>query len=175
LGFSILDLDDPSSKIQNRKSKIGIMGGMRSVPPNAWLLVGAVLGALAVACGAFGAHGLKSAFQSPAIQRELGEQEIAAKLANWETASRYAMYHALALLAVGFLSVRNPTRTVHLAGFAFTAGTIIFSGCLDVLVLTGQRWLGAVVPIGGVLLIVGWILLAIVVARESSPPTALPR
>jgi len=138
---------------------------MRSFPPRAWLVIGAVLGALAVACGAFGAHVLKGALSKSTIKQELGEQEIAAKLSNWETAARYQMYHALALLAVGFLAARNPTRVADLAGCAFTAGTLIFSGSLYALVLTGERWLGAVVPIGGVLLIVGWIIMAIAAAR----------
>jgi uncharacterized membrane protein YgdD (TMEM256/DUF423 family) len=119
-----------------------------------WFFVGAALGALAVACGAFGAHGLKS---------RVDEQQ----LANWETAARYQMYHALALLAVGFLAARRRTWAIETAGFAMTIGTLIFSGCLYLIVLTGQRWLGMVVPFGGTLLIVGWIALAVTAVQTT--------
>jgi len=88
---------------------------------------------------------------------------MARRLANWETAARYQMYHALALVAVGWLAARRCGWAVNLAGTAFTLGVLIFSGCLYALVLSGQKWLGAVVPIGGSLLIVGWICLAVAV------------
>jgi uncharacterized membrane protein YgdD (TMEM256/DUF423 family) len=137
-----------------------------------WLVTGAVLGCLAVVFGAFGAHGLESALKQPAILQELGEQQIAAKLANWETAARYQMYHALALLGVGFLTARRCTWAVNLAGVTFTLGVLIFSGCLYGLVLSGQRWLGAVVPIGGTLLIVGWVCLLVAAFQHTEPVSA---
>jgi uncharacterized membrane protein YgdD (TMEM256/DUF423 family) len=112
-----------------------------------FLIAGALLGALAVGAGAFGAHALKD--------------RVAADLAaTYELAVRYQMYHALALLAVGILSTRFPGWTVHLAGWLFLGGTLIFSGTLYVLVLTGLRWLGAITPIGGTALLLGWLLLA---------------
>lgn len=120
-----------------------------------WVFIAALLGGLAVACGAFGAHGLK-------------DRLAPADLANWETAARYQMYHALALLAVGLLAARSPSRLLNLAGFSMTLGTLIFSGCLYALVLTGERRLGAVVPLGGILLIVGWVFLAIAAFRSAS-------
>src|SRR5262245_34796956 len=120
-----------------------------------WLLIAALFGGLAVACGAFGAHGLK-------------ERLAPADLANWETAARYQMYHALALLAVGLLAARSPSRLLNVAGLSMTLGILIFSGCLYALVLTGERRLGAVVPFGGVLLIVGWVFLAIAAFRSAS-------
>jgi uncharacterized membrane protein YgdD (TMEM256/DUF423 family) len=132
---------------------------------NPWLFTAALLGGLAVACGAFGAHGLKSRFAADGEISQADEQQ----LANWETAARYQMYHALALFAVGGLAARGPSRPLHLAGFSMIAGTVVFSGCLYALVLTGAPWLGAVVPIGGVLLILGWVLLAIAVLRNTSP------
>ena len=134
---------------------------MSSRSANPWLLTGAVLGALAVACGAFGAHVLKGQFAADGLLSQADEQQ----LQTWETAARYQMYHSLALLTVGLLAARRPATALHLAGSAMTAGTLIFSGCLYALVLTGQRWLGAVVPIGGVLLMVGWICLAVAVAK----------
>jgi uncharacterized membrane protein YgdD (TMEM256/DUF423 family) len=124
---------------------------------NQWLFTAALLGGLSVAMGAFGAHGLKAHFAADGVLDAADEQ----RLANWETAARYQMYHALALLAVGFLRAREPSLCGNLAGVAFTVGTLIFSGSLYALVLTGERLLGAVVPVGGGLLIVGWICLAI--------------
>jgi len=124
-----------------------------------WLTCGAILGCLGVVLGAFAAHGLKSYLG-------VGGDEWTAKQANWETAARYQMYHALALLAVGLLAARRDSLCIHLAGAAMLLGTIIFSGCLYALVLTGQKSLGAVVPIGGTLMIVGWSCLAISVIRE---------
>jgi uncharacterized membrane protein YgdD (TMEM256/DUF423 family) len=125
---------------------------------SSWLVVAAVLGGLAVAFGAFGAHGLKARFTADDPM-----------LANWETAARYQMYHALALLAVGLLAVHSSSRALNIAGLCMTLGTVIFSGCLYALVLTGERRLGAIVPIGGVLMIVGWLFLAIAAFRSASP------
>ncbi len=123
-----------------------------------WLVTAAILGGLAVACGAFGAHGLKARFAADDPM-----------LSHWETAARYQMYHALALLAVGLLAARYPSRLLNLAGLCMTLGMVVFSGCLYALVLTGERRLGAVVPIGGVLMIVGWALLAIAAFRSANP------
>jgi uncharacterized membrane protein YgdD (TMEM256/DUF423 family) len=130
-----------------------------------WLLIGAIFGGLAVALGAMGAHWLESQLKepdgtlSPAAQRSL---------AIWETAVRYQMYHALALLAVGLLAQRSESLAFRIAGWAMTIGVLIFSGCLYALVLSGQKWLGAIVPIGGVLMLVGWGLLAVGVSRPST-------
>jgi uncharacterized membrane protein YgdD (TMEM256/DUF423 family) len=70
------------------------------------------------------------------------------------------MYHALALLAVGVVLARFPGWAVQVAGWLFLAGTLIFSGTLYLLVLTGTRWLGAITPIGGTALLLGWLALA---------------
>src|SRR5262245_7002643 len=85
-----------------------------------WLFTGALLGCVAVALGAFAAHGLKSYLGTSG-------DEWSAKLANWETAARYQMYHALALLAVGLLAERHPSVCIHVAGASMTLGTLIFS------------------------------------------------
>lgn len=116
-------------------------------------LVAAVLGGLGVAAGAFGAHALRARL-SP------NDLDI------FETAVRYQMYHALALLGVAWAAGRWGGPAVHAAGWLFVAGTIVFSGSLYVLVLTGPRWLGAVTPIGGVAFIAGWVALAWAAARS---------
>ena len=126
-----------------------------------WLVTGGVFGCLAVILGAFGAHGLEGALAS------LDQAELADKLADWETAARYNMYHALALLAVGLLAARRCGLSVHLAGSAMTLGTLLFSGCLYAYVLGGPKWLVHLVPVGGLLLIVGWICLAIAAALHT--------
>lgn len=114
---------------------------------NALLTLGALNGALAVMLGAFGAHGLKARV-SPA------------DLAIWETASQYHFYHALALLLTGLLARQFSAGGAVTAGWVMFVGMVVFSGSLYVLVLSGQRWLGAITPLGGVALIVGWLMLA---------------
>jgi uncharacterized membrane protein YgdD (TMEM256/DUF423 family) len=115
-----------------------------------WLRIGAIWGFLAVAMGAFGAHRLKDRLA------ELGTA------ANFQTAAQYHMYHALALVALGVLAVAGRTGTaLTVAGWSFLAGSLIFSGSLYILSITGMKWLGAITPIGGVLLLVGWAALAI--------------
>ncbi len=119
-----------------------------------WFAIGALSAGLGVALGAFGAHGLKAR-----VSADL--------LAVFETGVRYQMYHALAMLAVGWAATRWSSSWIPAAGWCFLAGTLIFSGSLYVLVLSGQRWLGAVTPIGGVAFIAGWALLAAGVWRSS--------
>ena len=109
--------------------------------------VGALSGLLAVAAGAFGAHALRGRMV-PDMQ------------SVFEVGARYHMYHALALLAAGWAVARWPGGAALTAGWLFIAGTIVFSGSLYLLSLTGQRWLGAVTPRGGLALIVGWGALA---------------
>jgi uncharacterized membrane protein YgdD (TMEM256/DUF423 family) len=111
---------------------------------------GAVLAALAVALGAFGAHGLR-------------DLVTADRLATFETAVRYLMYHSLGLILIGALRIRNPwpARTL-------LAGSLIFSGSLFLLVMTGAGWWGAVAPVGGALQVGGWLLLALLAGRPSA-------
>lgn len=117
---------------------------------SSWIRVGAVFGFLAVSLGAFGAHGLKE---------KLAEMGTAA---NYQTAVEYHFYHTIALLAVGLLATLGRQGTaLTVAGWGFTIGTLIFSGTLYALSLTGLRWLGAITPIGGVALLVGWAALAV--------------
>ena len=122
-----------------------------------WLMIGAVLGFLGVALGAFGAHGLERVFHS----WDLSPAEYAKRMQNWEVAVRYQMYHALALLAVGLLAERKKSRWLTWAGGTFCLGVLVFSGCLYAYALTGVRVLGMIVPIGGVSLLAGWLALAV--------------
>lgn len=119
------------------------------------LILGALLAAAGVGLGAFGAHGL-----SDVLGSELAPAERERRLDNWDVAVRYQMYHALGLLAAGILSRFNPSRALRWAAWLFLLGVAIFSGCLYVLVLSGIKILGAIVPIGGVAMIAGWIALA---------------
>ncbi len=120
-----------------------------------FLTIGSVLALLAVGLGAFGAHGLEGRLDPPDHLRD-----------TFEVAVRYQMYHALALLVLGLVLERFPGELGNWAGWAFVAGTLIFSGSLYTLVMTGVRGLGAVTPIGGLALLVGWGLLAVHVVRS---------
>ena len=117
-----------------------------------WLLIGSVAGFLGVAGGAFGAHALKA---------RISEQ----MLANFDTGTRYLLAHAVALLVVGVLSGREGVGDLTIVGGAFTVGMVIFTGSLWVMALTGTRWLGAITPIGGTALLVGWVALGLAAAR----------
>jgi uncharacterized membrane protein YgdD (TMEM256/DUF423 family) len=110
--------------------------------------LGAVSGFISVAAGAFGAHALRSRL-TPEY------------LGVFETAARYQMYHALALLAVAWAITRGTGSTAQWAGWLFVIGTVLFSGSLYGLALTGIRWLGAITPLGGVAFLAGWLCLAL--------------
>jgi uncharacterized membrane protein YgdD (TMEM256/DUF423 family) len=115
-----------------------------------------VLGALAVASGAFGAHAL-----APRLSPRM--------LEVWSTASRYQMWHALALLALcGFAPAWNGRAAVA-AGACWIAGTVVFSGSLYLLAVTGYGALGALAPFGGVALMAGWVLVAVAAMRGDAP------
>ncbi len=124
-----------------------------------WIL-GCTFGLIAVGAGAFGAHALRARL-TPDL------------LAVWETAARYQMYHALALLAVAMAASRWPGGGWAAPGWLFTGGIVIFSGSLYVLALSGVRWLGAVTPLGGVALLAAWALLALAGARALSAVPAV--
>jgi len=113
-----------------------------------WFATGAMLAALGVVLGAFGAHGLKARL-SPEL------------LEIFETGVRYHLVHALGLLAVGWATSRWTNGWTQASGWLLLIGIVIFSGCLYVLAITGIRWLGAITPIGGLAFILGWIALAV--------------
>jgi uncharacterized membrane protein YgdD (TMEM256/DUF423 family) len=109
--------------------------------------LGALSALVSVAAGAFGAHALRT--------------RLAAEyLTAFETGARYQMYHALGLFAVAWALARWPSQLPVWAGWLFVTGTVLFSGSLYALALTGSRWWGAVTPLGGVAFLVGWLCLA---------------
>jgi len=116
--------------------------------------LGALSGFVAVAAGAFGAHALRARLD-PAL------------LAVFETGVRYQMYHALAVLLSAALDAHRPAPLTRAAGWCFLCGTVIFSGSLYALALTGLRILGAVTPLGGLLFLAGWATLILSFARRS--------
>jgi uncharacterized membrane protein YgdD (TMEM256/DUF423 family) len=124
-----------------------------------FLTLGALSGGIAVALGAFAAHALKARLD-PQL------------LVTFETGARYQMYHALALLAVGLLARRASSRLLAASGAFFVAGTVLFSGSLYALVLTGARGLGAITPFGGVAFLAGWLCLGLAAWRRSGEPSS---
>lgn len=117
------------------------------------LLLGVLMGFTAVAAGAFGAHALKHKL----------EPEM---LSAFEVGVRYQMYHALAIFLSVWLSTVIPGSLGILSGWLFVGGVSLFSGSLYLLALTGIRMFGAVTPIGGILLLAGWVCLAILLLKN---------
>lgn len=119
-----------------------------------FLILGTILGALAVAIGAFGAHGLQ------AILLANG------RVSTFETAVQYHMFHTLALLVIGVLLKEKTHQLLKFVGYSFFAGIMIFSGSLYTLSITNITILGAITPIGGIAFILGWILLLIYLIKN---------
>jgi len=117
------------------------------------LLIAALLLALAVILGAFGAHALKERLTADMMQ-------------VYETGVKYHFYHALGLLLVGVLAIQMPSTLMNWSAICLIAGIVIFSGSLYVLAITGIKWLGAITPIGGLSFIAGWVLLALAVWKK---------
>jgi uncharacterized membrane protein YgdD (TMEM256/DUF423 family) len=136
--------------------------------PHLWFVCGAILAALGVVNGAFAAHGLRDNLTRRYVEilpENMPDFEIddllRKRVGDFETGARYQMYHAFGLMILALAAVRKPSKLWSAAGVCFFFGTVLFSGCLYALVLTNKTWLGAVVPIGGSLFIVGWVLAAI--------------
>jgi uncharacterized membrane protein YgdD (TMEM256/DUF423 family) len=119
-----------------------------------FLKSGAILAGLSIALGAFGAHAFKAALQA------------AGNLETYETAAQYQMYGALALIFVGILTDKIPHKFLTWAGYAFMVGTIIFSGSLYLICATGVKMWGAVAPIGGTGLMLGWVFFFMGVGKK---------
>jgi uncharacterized membrane protein YgdD (TMEM256/DUF423 family) len=153
--------------------------------PRICVFLSAVLGLLSVALGAFGAHGLANNQNTGFLETKYATMEpklIAGHsvpasfkyLQDFKTGVEYQMSHSLALAVTGLLMLRRPTRSLSVAAVCFLGGIFFFSGSLYVLVIGGPRWLGvpwgAVTPIGGTLMIVGWFALAIGSLRTLAKP-----
>ncbi len=117
------------------------------------LIFATLMGFCSVAAGAFGAHALKQKLS----------QDL---LAVFEVAARYQMYHALAIVFAVWLTTIQSSFLAEVGGWLFLAGTLLFSGSLYLLALTEIRILGAITPVGGVLLLIGWLSLAIAIYRS---------
>lgn len=119
------------------------------------IILAGVFGALAVGLGAFGAHGLEATLTANG------------RLDTYETAVKYQFYHTLALLLLGILMLNLSHDYFSWAAWSFVIGMVIFSGSLYTLSLTNITWLGAITPIGGVALILGWVFLILGVVKEA--------
>lgn len=118
-----------------------------------FVMAGALSGAIGVGAGAFGAHALRAKLEPRMLE-------------VFETGARYQMYHAIALLLVGWAASRWPGSLTTATGWLFIAGTVFFSGSLYAMALTDIRILGAITPIGGVCFIAGWLCLALAAMRS---------
>lgn len=113
----------------------------------------AISGLIAVAAGAFGAHALRARLNPDQLQ-------------TWETAARYQMYHVVPLFVIAWLLAQGPCPWATRAGWAFLLGTLLFSGSLYALALSGVSRLGAITPFGGVAFLAGWAMLALAVGSR---------
>ena len=121
-----------------------------------WMAVGAIFGLLSILAGAFGAHALRGVLTENALN-------------TFETAVRFQMYHALAILVTGLLTSRLPSNLIGVSGALFTIGILFFSGSLYALSLSGIGAFGAVAPVGGISLIGGWTALIVgIIKRKPS-------
>ncbi|TCW37799.1 uncharacterized membrane protein YgdD (TMEM256/DUF423 family) [Laceyella sacchari] len=120
-----------------------------------FIMLGSINMALAVAIGAFGAHGLAGKVTEKMLQ-------------NWNTGAHYHIIHALVLLVIGLLmsKINEPSSLLNIGGWLIVAGILFFSGSLYAMVLTGVKTWGAITPIGGVAFIAGWILVAVTAVKH---------
>ncbi len=118
-----------------------------------WFAIGSLLIAAGIAAGAFGAHSLRTALDARSLEL-------------WATAARYLDLAGLGLLAIGLAADRRPGRGWGLAGSLVLLGVLVFSGTVGALALSAPRWLGAVTPAGGVLLILGFVVAALAAGRR---------
>jgi uncharacterized membrane protein YgdD (TMEM256/DUF423 family) len=135
--------------------------------PRIWIVLGGLLAAIGIGMSAVHAHGLEKMLQ----QKGFDASEVQAKLHFFETAVRYELYHAMALVVVGLLALHSRSMWFLIAGVLFFCGTILFSGSLYLLAL-GDTRIPYAAPTGGVVLIVAWLALAI--GGLSARPHATP-
>jgi uncharacterized membrane protein YgdD (TMEM256/DUF423 family) len=138
-----------------------------------WVRIGAILGALGVGFGAFGAHGLTPSLKDFNSMDPIDREATARRLATYEDGVRYHMYHALAIVAVGLVAMRNgPSRMLNASAGLFLFGIVAFSGVLYGIGAGGPKSLGMYAPFGGVALILGWIVFAL--GLSGRPSAAAP-
>lgn len=135
--------------------------------PKTWIVCGALLGAIGVGLGAYHAHGLEKTLTS----RDLEPEKLQREMQNFDVGVRYEIYHALAIVLTGLLAWRAPSRWFHAAGVLFLIGTMLFSGGLYYPVLAQTKLPWYLVPMGGMSLILAWLLLAAgaLFSRPSEP------
>ena len=119
-------------------------------------ILGALSAFIAVLAGAFGAHALRARLAADLLQ-------------VFETGARYQLFHALALILVALALERMPRRALRVAGALFVAGTVLFSGSLYALALSGVRAFGAITPLGGLCFLGGWIAMAVGLRARANP------
>jgi uncharacterized membrane protein YgdD (TMEM256/DUF423 family) len=132
------------------------------------ILIGGIFAALAVGLGTYHAHGLEKLLL-PIYEGDVALFEK--RMGNWETAAQYQMYNAIGLILVGLTASIRPSKMLSVATVCFILGIILFSGLLSVLAVTNIKILGAIVPLGGLSMLVGWILLALGGCCLSTPQT----
>lgn len=120
-----------------------------------WLMIGSLMGILAVIAGTFGAHGLDQLL-SPEM------------LEVFETGVRYHMYHALAMIVAAVIHGQTKTNLPSVAAGSFLAGIVLFSGSLYLLAVTETKWLGMIAPLGGTAFLVGWTALLFASLKKST-------
>jgi uncharacterized membrane protein YgdD (TMEM256/DUF423 family) len=125
--------------------------------PRVWIFIGALSAAIGVGLGAYHAHGLEPMLE----RRGSSPEEIDRQMHSFDVGVRYEMYHALGLILVGLLSEQGAKRCLSASGLLFVAGTLLFSGCLYIPVLSGMKLPWYLVPSGGAAFIAGWIVLCI--------------
>ena len=133
-----------------------------------WIVCGALLGAIGVTTGAYSAHGLEDRL----IARGLDDERVAKAKDHYDTAVRYQMYHALAMVAIGIIAGRRASRPLQAAGFCFLLGVLLFSGNLYAQVLL-ERSIHQLIPVGGGAFILGWCALAVAGFRLPNPKSEI--
>lgn len=129
-----------------------------------WIAIGALVAALGVGLGAYGAHGLRDTL----LRAGYTGEDLAHRLEIWNTAVRYQMFHAIALVLTGLILGQRDSKGCRVAAWLFLAGILLFCGTLKVLTFAGDdwRWLGAVTPFGGGAMIAAWITMAVCALKK---------
>ena len=143
--------------------------------PRGCIILGSLLAALAVAFGAYGAHGLEEQLTRMLTDGvepldETRQALLAKRMGYWEVAARYQMYHAIGIIMAGLVAARQRTGWASLAAGCMLVGILLFSGLLDGMTFGGPKRLGAIVPLGGLAMIVGWLALARAAWVITNPP-----